>query len=182
MAVVNAVAYIVPASTAGNQAWTGSLGMDFDVVNTITITELGVFDDNSDGLSAPITVTLFERASQLPVPGGSLTFAAGPTGTLIGGSRFLPIAPLILAGGTIYTIVASGYGATELNGNSFGGVPVWTTDGSGDLAFVGSARFDATPNIFPPATDSGPANRYAAGTFIFTSGAVPVELSQFSID
>ena len=43
-------AYQVPEGTEGNQAFTGSLGLDFNVVNPIFITHFGVFDDASDGI------------------------------------------------------------------------------------------------------------------------------------
>jgi hypothetical protein len=182
-AVVNAVAYIVPSGTAGSQAWTGDLGMDFDVVNTITITDLGVFDDGSDGLNNVITASVYDRNSPA-APLATLVFdSAGDPGILMGGSRFRSLTvPLILAPGFQGSIVAYGYGPGELNGNSSGGAPVWTTDASGEIAFVGSSRYNFSAGSYPASIDTGPANRYAAGTFIFTSGAVPVELSQFSID
>src|SRR5436190_16112668 len=68
-----AIAYVVPnLPTPGNQSFGGSLGMDFDINAPITITQLGVFDDNGDGLSAftiitPLTVRLFNRDTQLQV-------------------------------------------------------------------------------------------------------------------
>src|SRR5262245_34395250 len=56
------IAYVIPAGTAGNQNFSGTLGMEFDVANAIIVTQLGVFDDNSDGLNLPITARLYDRA------------------------------------------------------------------------------------------------------------------------
>src|SRR6516165_2922004 len=111
------IAYQVPAGTVGQQAFNGPLGMDFNVQQSVVITELGVFDSGSDGLAVPLTATLYNRDTQTAV--ASLTFAAGQTGTLIDGSRFLPLAtPVVLAPGFHGTIVAEGYGASEPNGNA----------------------------------------------------------------
>ncbi|MCI0635402.1 MAG: hypothetical protein L0206_16025, partial [Actinobacteria bacterium] len=55
------IAYVVPSGTAGGQAFGGSLGMDFDVLEDIEITRLGVFDSGSDGLGATITAQVFSR-------------------------------------------------------------------------------------------------------------------------
>ena len=57
-------AFIVPAGTLGTQNYNGSLGLDFNVNTPIIITQLGAFDDGSNGLSAPITVRLYNRDTQ----------------------------------------------------------------------------------------------------------------------
>src|SRR3954470_11993347 len=58
-----AIAYVVPAGTAGNQNYGGSLGLAFDVNVPITITDLGAFDDGSDGLKSVINVRIFDRTN-----------------------------------------------------------------------------------------------------------------------
>src|SRR5262245_9914208 len=60
------IAYVVPADTAGNQDFGGTLGMDFDVQNAVLITQLGVFDDKSDGLKLPIAARLYDRSTDPP--------------------------------------------------------------------------------------------------------------------
>jgi hypothetical protein len=161
------IAYQVPANTVGQQAFGGPLGMDFDVAQGVVVTRLGVFDSGSDGLAAPLTARLYNRDTQTEV--ASLTFAAGQTGQLVGGSRFLPLAvPVALAPGFHGTIVAEGYDAAEPNGNGVAQPITWTTnDGGGLIQFVGTSRFGSTPGAFPTSPDVGPANRYAAGTFDF---------------
>jgi hypothetical protein len=161
------IAYNVPAGTVGNQTFGGSLGMDFDVNNPIVISAIGVFDSGQDGLSLPITAQLYNRATQTLVPGAELLFSGVNPGTLIGGSWFQPLAtPLHLPAGFQGTIVASGYGIGEPNGNQgAGALPGLTTNsGGGALSFVGTSRFGGA-NMFPTTIDGGPANRYAAGTF-----------------
>ena len=163
------VAYNVPGGTAGNQAFGGSLGLDFNVNVPISVTSVGVFDDGSNGLSLPLQARIYDRVTGLQVPGTFTTFAAGPTGTLIGGSRFLNLgAPVTLPAGFQGTIVGEGYGAAERNGNQgVGAIVGLTTDtGGGAISFVGGGR-NAGFNAFPTNVDGGPANRYAAGTFNF---------------
>jgi hypothetical protein len=168
------IAYVVPAGTVGNQDFEGALGMDFDVLKPITVTELGVFDSGSDGLNRPLTARLYDRDTTLQI--ATLSFGTGSTGTLVGGSRFLPLlVPITLPAGFHGTIEAEGYGSGEPNGNSLN---AWTTDsGGGAIAFVGSGRWAPTPGVFPFIVDGGPANRYAAGTFVFQP-ALPTSKDQ----
>jgi len=173
-------AYRVPTGTAGNQDYTGPLGMDFVVNVPIQVNELGCFDDKGDGLGATITVQLWRRNENgTPANFGddtgqavvaALTFTPGAPGTLLEGSRFKALpSPITLAPGA-YTIAAYGYNASERNGNLGVAAPaeVWETDsGDGRLSFVGGGRYGSSAGSFPGGLDGGPANRYAAGTFRF---------------
>ena len=181
-----ATAYQIPTATVGTQSYAGALGMDFEVVRPVQVTELGCFDSGANGLSRSITVVLWSRDSNgtpastaddlAGTVRSSLVFTAASPGTLVGSQRFKTLAsPLSLVPGS-YTIVAYNYGATEPNGNSLafnGG----TQDGGGALRFVGSSRYGVTAP--PPSTaaswpgtpDSGPAAQYAAGTFRFREAA-----------
>jgi len=162
------VAWHVPAGTTGNQAYGGSLGMDFEVIAPIVITKLGVFDSGSNGLSSTIIAQIWR---QLPSPQllTSLTFSNAVPGTLAAGSgsRFKPLTtPLTLPPGA-YTMVAYGYSAAEPNGNSNGNRAAWSTrDGGGLIRFTGGGRYGEAAQ-FPPNADGGPADRYAAGTMEF---------------
>jgi hypothetical protein len=168
------VAYNVPAGTPGNQAFTGSLGMDFNVVTDIVVTQLGVFDDNTDGLQAPLQARLYQRDDANPcntVLLATIDFPLDDQGTDGGfgdSSLYKPLPnPITLPAGTTACIVASGYGALEMNGNSRS---FWyTDDGGGLINFVGGGRFGdpAHPEQYPMSVDGGPANRYAAGTFVY---------------
>ncbi len=159
-------AYVVASGVVGNQAFGGSLGMDFDVERDVVITELGVFDSGADGLGLTITARLWNRDTQEEV--ASITFSPGDPGELAGGSRFKALdAPLALDAGFRGVIVAEGYGGAEPNGNQ-GSTPLdLTTDGGdGTISFVGRGRY-GTFGAFPGTVDGGPENRYAAGTFRF---------------
>jgi len=162
------IAYQVPYGTNGNQAWSGPLGLDFNVQGTILVTHLGVFDDGSNGLSRNLVAYIYDRNSPAS-PVVSLSFPTTDPGQLIGGSRFKPLpTPMYLPFGFQGSMVAENYGTGELNGNSGGATPVWTTDsGGGALAFVGGGRYGTTQGQYPPYPDGGPANRYAAGSFMF---------------
>ena len=168
------VAYRVLTGTLGNQDYGGTLGMDFVVNESVLVTELGCFDSGGNGLGSNITVQLYARNTNGTqtnfgddTPGALLattTFFTTSPGTLLEGNRFKPLAvPVTLAPGS-YTIVAYGYSASELNGNSSTG---WETNsGGGRISYVGTARY-GNAGVFPTNIDGGPANRYAAGTFKF---------------
>ena len=164
--------------------------MDFDVNSPIVVSQLGVFDSAQDGLIAPIQAAIYDRTSQATVS-PVVTFSAGSgavAGTLLGGSRYLSIAPLTLPAGFHGSIITFGYGDGingELDGNTFGtaaGTPTfpWTTNnGGGLISFVGGGRFTdsgGTAISFPTTIDTGPANRYASGTFVFAAVPEPSSL------
>lgn len=171
------VAYDVPV-TAGNQAYPGVMGMFFDVNSAVNVLSLGVFDDLANGISAGTTLTV-ELWSRAGTSGTAIlasdSFTSASQGTLLNGSRFKALmAPLLLAAGQ-YAIVSYGYNGSDPNGNGYGGPVSWTTNtGGGLLSFVGSGAFAGTPGAsIGDITDSGPYNRYAAGTFAFAAVPLP---------
>jgi hypothetical protein len=178
------IAYDVPGQTVGNQVWTGSLGMDFNVVDPIVVEALGAFDSGQDGISGTVTVAIYDRQTQLPVT--PLVSFTSNNGTLIGGSRFQDITPVTLAPGQ-YSIVAWGYndlepdgnlGCNSINGGSCLGNSIagsTLNDGGGLIQFTGLSHYsDGTG--YPGTPDSGPDNRYLAGTFEFEN-AIPEPLT-----
>lgn len=174
IASAGTVAYQNPA-VAGNQKYTGSLGMDFNVISSILITDLGAFDGDQNGFAGSITVGIYARADASHTPLALQTFS-GTAGTQIGGDRFITLPfPVLLMAGFQGTVVATGYG-TDANGNQ-GTVYLSTrapfpfsstaNDGGGLISFVGVGDYgDAS---YPSTPDSGPANIYGAGDFIFQS-------------
>ena len=165
------VAYEVPAGTQGNQQHRGGMGMDFDVLEPIRVTHLGVFDSAQDGLRREIFVYIVERES-LEVPAAMNVRAFD--GELRAGSRMIPLEPAVrLEPGFKGSIVVEGYGPDEENGNSLGAIADWTTNsGRGAIKFVGSGRYSfhswqPLNRGLPAILDGGPSNRYAAGTFAF---------------
>ncbi|MBN1422528.1 MAG: hypothetical protein JXP34_27370 [Planctomycetes bacterium] len=169
------IAYEVDEGTAGNQAFGGALGMEFDVDLDIAVTRLGVFDDGSNGLFLPITVRLYDRDTVEVL--AEMLFEPGDDGEPAGGSRFKDLEEeLELAAGFRGTIVASGYGAGEQNVNQNTGPnpALHTNGGACAIRFVGAGLWGVDPGAYPWNIDGGPANRYAAGTFAFVQQEDPV--------
>ena len=179
--------YAIPEAVTGTQNYAGPLGMDFEVVRAVEVTDLACFDSGANGLGRTITVVLWSRNprgtpldTSDDVAGrvlASQTFSAAAPGQLVGGQRIKPLAaPVALPPGS-YTIVAYNYGATEPNGNTpaFGAT---AATGAGAITLVGTCRFGASnaptsPSASWPATpDSGPAVRYGAGSLLFREAAV----------
>ncbi len=157
------VIYDFPA-TVGSQAFTGSLGMDFDVNSAITITAVGVFNSGQAGINGTLSAEIFNVTTGLPVA-GTLVSLTGTQGTLIDGSRFLSITPVSLPVGD-YSIVSWGYSSTDLDGNYTDPPPATIlNDYGGAISFVGSGRYSLTADTFPTIIDGGAADQFYAGTF-----------------
>ncbi len=146
--------------------------MDFTVAaGGITVTQLGAFDSGQNGFSSAISVGIFNFNTQTIVAGLSASLTTNNT-VADGQSRFIDNADVFLAAGN-YSIVAVGYGPNEQNGNAgLGGTPPTINTGGGLVTFFGAARNlnGTTALVFPTLVDSGPANRYDAGTFKFVAG------------
>ena len=178
------IAYQNPAGNYGNQPggdWV--VGLQFTVGSSpLSVTQLGAFDNNQDGWTAPVNVAIYDFNVQ-SIVGSTVTFSgvSGPAlGTLgsDGGSRFLPVTPFTLNAGGEYMVVAAGYGADrEVNYNA--GVPPSIALSQAPEIIVGNNYYTGgTAMIFPMLLDGGPDPRYAAGTFEFT--LIP-EPAQFAI-
>lgn len=177
-AAPDVTAYTVAAGTAGNQSYSGSLGMDFTVNAPVVVTAVGCFDSGSNGIagSATISTQIFVRndggtptdpaddtagAALLAQP---VAFTATDPGDPGDGHRFKPLSePLTLAPGA-YTIVSWGYNSNNRNGNNASGFSA-THDGGGLLAFTGTSRYGSA-GTFPGTVDNHVA-QYGAGTFIY---------------
>jgi hypothetical protein len=166
-------AYTDHAPTGSLQGWTGGLGMDFNVNQSTYVTSLGAFNPSGNGLfHNSIRVGIFDLAGALQ--GSFVTFAANTTYSLVAGSynAYQTIAPILLNPGS-YSVVALGYSSADANGNLGNGSspPSLLDDGGGIISFTGGGRYnyDSLMLQLPGITDSGPANRYNAGTFEFTT-------------
>ena len=172
---LSTMAYGNLRGSVGTQTFGGSLGMDFVVNVPITITELGVFDSNADGLFRTLTAQIWSRSGNSGTLLAQQTFSPADPGELLESDRLKPLpTPLKLPPGD-YTIVAYGYGSREPNGNVGTGGPgdsqKTLDDGNGALSFVGGSRYGSTAGAFPATPDGGPANRYSAGTFRYSVAA-----------
>ena len=155
------------------------LGLDFEVTFDpgITISELGIWDDNGNGLLSPHSLLVYDLADT-SAPLTTIETLPG-MGVLRDGYRYfaLPVG-LDLAGGTQFSVVAY-YPPTNLdsNGNSGStppslGEPAPAFHGNGFVANIGNARYGRGLH-FPDSLDTGPANRYHSTSFSYTPNPEP---------
>lgn len=163
-------------NVTGNQPWSG-VGVKFDVNSPISVSELGVFDSNQDGIAAPPDKPL--SAYLLTSTGGvvaSMTFDNTSQGTLDVASkyRFKAITPVNLAPGTY---VLAGYGwnsSTDLEHNcNLGGACDTFNTGGGLLTYFSSPYGGGSdpPGTLPTNECCGNANFFSAANMRFV--AVP---------
>ncbi len=161
-------------STTGNQDWSGSLGLEFNVGNSaLLVTSFGAFDSGLNGFTTGTTITvgIYDRVSKLLV--GPVTTFTGNEGTLVDAWREKATAPIRLSAGGQYVLVASGFNGNDLNYNrGFVGdqTNAATNSATSLLTFVGSSSYSGG-TAYPETTDSGPSIRYGAGNMSVT--AVP---------
>jgi hypothetical protein len=163
-----------PVQTGSQSGWL--LGMDFTVNTgrTVTVTELGAFDDNGDGFGSDnIQVGIFDVTTGLPV-GSSATFT-GSNGTLVGGSRFLPVAPFVLDAGT-YSIVAVGFASSQSGNSGIGGVTSFNSLGGSLTLLANGGRWESGTTLKLPTANVGNYSQsdpvFLAGTFGVPDGGM----------
>ncbi len=169
----------------GTQTYTGNLGMNFTVNQSIVVDQLGVFNANGTGLvyGGPISVGIFDSLGNLVTP--IVQFSTGTTYTLAPGNFDIiqPIASMELDPGN-YSIVAVGFGSSDPNGNTGSGSSGPTlADGGGLITFDGYS-YDSSSTLDNPAftnpAATGPvANQFDAGTFEYEATPEPSTLLLF---
>lgn len=183
-----------PNGTGLRQDYRFSLGLFFDLSDSLTIASVGYWDDNLDGLSlvpaVTITVAIFDRSGTPAIVPGTQEDFSGTLGTLFGpivanqdGSgrpgqfRMLNLAlPVTLPVGQ-YALVAWGFSFSNEILNSANTSPpaadaVSVDTFGGVLNFV-EARYDDNPGVLPAKFDSF-LPQYASATFSTTAiSAVP---------
>jgi hypothetical protein len=94
---------------------------------------------------------------------------------------FQSIVPVTLGPGD-YSVVAVGFNGNQLNGNVGNSGGTAPSEGTSSIIYVGSGRFDGTAGLYFPTTiDSGPPNRYEAGTFATPDGGTTLSLLGLAI-
>jgi hypothetical protein len=159
-----------------------SLGLDFLVTHEfgVEVTHLGVWDDNGNGLLSPHTISLYDIVSGTAL--AQIDTLPG-TGVLIDGYRYFDLESAItLAPGTQFSVVVYYPGANlDSNGNSGATPPSLGEptpvfhgefDGHDFISSIGVGRY-GTGLAFPSTLDTGPANRYHAGSFAYTPNPEP---------
>jgi hypothetical protein len=148
------------------------LGMDFDVLQAIEVTQLGVFDSAFDGLIDELTVGIFDLSSSGPALVQTQVSGLGTSND--GSSRFVSISPFLLGPGS-YSIVASGFINGNRSGNTGFGDGTSFNNLGGRLAIVPGGGRWATGTTFglptKPQNYSQADPVFQAGTF--QANAVP---------
>jgi len=170
-------------SSTGNQAYSGTVGLDFDVASTpLVVTSLGAFDSDADGFTAGTTikVSIYDRNTMAVV--GSIATFTGTEGTLAGAWREKSVTPFTLTANGQYSIVAEGFNADDQLFNSgfvSGNPAVGTNSAPSLLAFVGP-RY-GTAGQYPIHVDSGPNIRYLAGNFSVQAVPEPTSMAALGL-
>ncbi len=160
----------------GNQTFTGALGLDFSVLSSIFVTEIGAYDSDQNGFVNPIQVAIYNRDTQTLV--APPTSFSGQNQTLSGKYRYADVADFLLAPGN-YSVVAVGFSGADPNGNSNAGGSSPTVDtGGSQIGFVGSGRWiNLSTLVYPTNVDSGFPVPYDSASFRFTSASAVPERS-----
>jgi len=156
-----------------------TLGTNFRVVTElVTITSLGVWDDNGDGLLSPHKVLIFDAGNFNPILAEVDTTAGG--GVLRDGYRYFDLdEDLILFNGQEFTLAVY-YSEDNLdsNGNSgksdqnFEPRPDFNPGFGPALEIFGDSSY-GFGQVYPGIPDTGPADRYHAGSFEYVPNPEP---------
>lgn len=169
----------------GRQTWGDSdpvatLGLDFEVIgpHDITVWQLGIWDDNGDGLVTDHWLRLWDLDTQIEL--ASVYTLAG-TGELRGGYRYFDIAPLVIPTGArfVVSVFYPDVPGTHVDSNGNSGAPIHDLEptpifNSNGVLNIGSARYLVGADAFPGTPDwLGPSNRYHAGSFSYSPNPEP---------
>ena len=168
-------AYNGTGATTGGAGGNLNIGHEFTVTGTgITVQQLGVFDNGSDGLVSSHDVTLFSIGSTgsnpTNTPLATVNVPAGTTAPITNGFRFEPITPTYLAPGN-YAVIA--YGLNSTGGDPYGdggGLP----DGTNNVSDVRFDPYQFTSAGTPAFPNSGDGNIHAASSIIYDVGNTTV--------
>ena len=159
----------------------GTFGWDFTPTSDITVTDLGFFDRDNDGLAVPHFVGIWDASENLLT---SAVVASGTAAPLEHNFRYVPITPITLFSGQSYVIGANNpenYGHNETFALELGAI---SFDSS--IVFIGQ-RWVQQAGINPTFGDtlSYPINFYPQNSFFgpnfqFEQAAVP-EPSSFAL-
>jgi VPDSG-CTERM motif len=170
-----ALSFTPSGTTVFGGAGSDTFGWGFSLSSPLLVTQLGVWDENGDGLGQSHPVTIWDSTGS-PVAQVTVPFGTGPE---TNGFRYVPIGSVPLAAGN-YTIGAF-YGALGTDVASASASAISTAPG---VTYTGSRSIAAIAgNAFPP-TDAvlGIPNSYFGPNFQFTSPtAVPDTGSTFAL-
>jgi len=182
VASVNAstVAYADPANQGVGFGFPGNLGLNFNVLSPITVTDLGVFNAVGDGvINGSISVVIYNTLSLAQVT-PVVTFHGTYTPAGLGFDVFQAIAPVTLGAGS-YQVVAVGFSATDFFGNIYYGSTGPVLNNGGGLLSFNGANWDYNTTLDSPVgcvscvVMPAQSSQFDAGTFQFTpANSAPV--------
>jgi hypothetical protein len=171
----------MPSGTAGNLApgaW--GFGSDFYVNQPVTVWELGIFDDRSDGIQGDgvLTAQLYSHHGSTATLLETVTFDLANSGTQVGGGRFKSLAnPVTLLPGS-YSIIAYGFNRTnrvaQLSRPPYTNGTPWSLNEGGGLIHFEQGRHGAgLPGEFPHGINTNRPDYYLAGSFTYSAATLP---------
>ena len=137
-----------------------SLGFEFTVNSDITVTQLGAFDDNGDGLTQRHQIGLYRVSDQALLSSATVTNSS----TLDGIFRYEAIDPVNLVAKQNYIVTGvytDGGDKFLFNSDSFSSASA--------ITFVGS-RFASSSTLVYPNTNGVGENGYFSANFKFNAG------------
>ena len=158
---------VIAFSTATTQVLSNfTIGYRFTVgASAITVTQLGVFDKNGDGLLSSHDVGIWDSTGTTLLASG--TVASGVAGSLTANFRYVSIANLALSAGTSY-LIGSTAGIDEWGFNNYTALVI-------DPAItVNENRYTAGGALAAPTTNNPAFPFFAGPNFQYaTPGGVP---------
>jgi hypothetical protein len=163
--------YDAAPGLVGNQAWAGTLGLDFTVNAKISVSSLGAFDNGGDGVSGHVFTTIFNASGTPVTPIIDFAGSLNPTHAAYVSQS---LSPVFLDPGQ-YQLASWGYSAADNNFNTYGANPGPVTfDPLGGSLTANGSWYSNPGDAGTLATiaDVG-STRYGAGTFTATSVGPP---------
>jgi hypothetical protein len=155
-----------PTGLLGDQAFSGTLGLNFTVNagSTLSVYAVGAFDSQGTKITTDIYAEIFNTDTGMAVA-GSLVDLNGAGDASGAAFVFKNLASVLKLGPGNYQIAAWGFNSTFENYNSFGGTSPITFDAyNGAITATGSA-FSDTAGVVATTPDVGD-ERYGAGAFL----------------
>ena len=186
-----------PPDTSMDLAYTNAnVGNSFTASSAITITGLGLFSNGASAtpFAGTAYATLFDLTTGTVVT--QLSFSSTVSGTQLAGTSdyFQTLAVPVTLNTTDTYDIAGYYSSTadsfydpgHFQGGGPNASPGATQDASGILTFVGTGLYSAsaapgTQNSAPTVADTGPAIRYGAATFTYTTAAAVPEPTSIAL-
>jgi hypothetical protein len=154
---------VVASTHSLNNDW--SLGWEFTLNNNINVTNLGVYDQNGDGLTSSHDVGIFRVSDGALLTSTTIV----TTDTLDSGFRYKPVSNTLLTTGQSYRIAA----VYTLGGtDQYPGISSYTADGA--INFV-TDRFTQIATLTNPTSTGGFTNAWLSSNFKFTSATAAPE-------